>query len=547
MTVEDGVFTVELNAGGEFGVNPFAGNDLNQGAGRWLEIAVRVPAGSGDYSTLSPRQLITPTPFAWQTRGMTVDSVNAVTFGPSAPNPFKVNINPAGSQLALRLLSSDPIGTRFRIDNADGGGRLWDLISTGTGNANGDGKLLFVDATSGTAPRIAVDSAGNVGIGQVSPTHRLHAQTTSLLAGLFESSSTVGTWLNLNNSSTGGRYWKLISTGSGNSGGAGKLLIGSSDTPSTVFGVMTMQPDGRIGLGTVSPAARLDVNGDVKIDDGIRNFGSYSQSALGVLDVDASGVAGGRLRVTETGLVGIGTPAPKALLHVNGDYYGKGHILLHAQSGDGVDGAAFIQARDDSGTSNIGMVLRTQSAGSIVNAVSIDSVGRVAIGGPALAGFSTLSYLLPGETFALYADGLAGGITPWFQNSDARFKHNVETLDSALSTLANLRGVRFEWDRARYPEKNFPEGSHVGFIAQEVREQLPEIVRELPDGHLTVAYSEMTPLLVEAIKEQQEQIACLRAELDSSRRDAAEVREENADLRARFSEFSDRLERLEQR
>ncbi len=54
VAVTNGVFTVQL----DFGAVPFGG-DL-----RWLEIAVRCPAGSGSYITLLPRQPITPTPYA---------------------------------------------------------------------------------------------------------------------------------------------------------------------------------------------------------------------------------------------------------------------------------------------------------------------------------------------------------------------------------------------------------------------------------------------------------------------------------------------------
>lgn len=51
--VTDGLFTVPLNFGPAF-----------DGNARWLEIAVRCPAGSGTYNTLAPRQELTPTPYA---------------------------------------------------------------------------------------------------------------------------------------------------------------------------------------------------------------------------------------------------------------------------------------------------------------------------------------------------------------------------------------------------------------------------------------------------------------------------------------------------
>lgn len=58
VTVTDGVFTAQVNDSAEFGTTPF------NGQARWLDISVRCPAGSGGYTTLSPRQPITAAPMA---------------------------------------------------------------------------------------------------------------------------------------------------------------------------------------------------------------------------------------------------------------------------------------------------------------------------------------------------------------------------------------------------------------------------------------------------------------------------------------------------
>jgi hypothetical protein len=58
VTVTNGLFTVILNTGSEFGGAAFTGE------ARWLQVAVRCPAGTGTYATLSPRQALTATPYA---------------------------------------------------------------------------------------------------------------------------------------------------------------------------------------------------------------------------------------------------------------------------------------------------------------------------------------------------------------------------------------------------------------------------------------------------------------------------------------------------
>ena len=80
------------------------------------------------------------------------------------------------------------------------------------------------------------------------------------------------------------------------------------------------------------------------------------------------------------GKVGIGTPDPQDALHVNGDYTGKGHLMLYAYEGDGSSGTAYVQARDRSGTSSIDMQFRTQNNGNLVNAIRINANGNVGIG-----------------------------------------------------------------------------------------------------------------------------------------------------------------------
>ena len=94
--------------------------------------------------------------------------------------------------------------------------------------------------------------------------------------------------------------------------------------------------------------------------------------------------------------------------------------------------------------------------------------------------------------------------------SDIRLKENVRDLEGALDKTLKLRGVKFDWKDEHRPK------DQLGFIAQEVEEVLPEIVKEIDtvgkDGekHKTVNYPAVVPLLVEAIKELKAEIEELK-------------------------------------
>ena len=54
----------------------------------------------------------------------------------------------------------------------------------------------------------------------------------------------------------------------------------------------------------------------------------------------------------------------------------------------------------------------------------------------------------------------------------------------------------------------------MGFIAQELQNQFPELVSETSSGKLGIAYTGLIPAIVKSIQEQQEQINILKDEID---------------------------------
>jgi hypothetical protein len=85
----------------------------------------------------------------------------------------------------------------------------------------------------------------------------------------------------------------------------------------------------------------------------------------------------------------------------------------------------------------------------------------------------------------------------WSTYSSQRWKTNVHTLQGALTTVTQLRGVSYD---------STTTGNHeIGVIAEEVGRVVPEIVSWEPNGKdaQSVDYSRLSALLVEAMKEQQ--------------------------------------------
>ena len=104
----------------------------------------------------------------------------------------------------------------------------------------------------------------------------------------------------------------------------------------------------------------------------------------------------------------------------------------------------------------------------------------------------------------------AGNVTAYGSPSDLKLKENVEVIDNAVDKVKQLKGVT-------YTLKS--DGNRLtGLVAQDLEKVLPEAVYtekdiETKDEHLAIRYGNTVGLLVEAIKEQQEQIEALTAKV----------------------------------
>jgi len=114
--------------------------------------------------------------------------------------------------------------------------------------------------------------------------------------------------------------------------------------------------------------------------------------------------------------------------------------------------------------------------------------------------------MVAGGTFHANADIIAYSSSI---ASDERLKTNIKDTKYGLEDVLKMRGVEFNW-REKLNGKY-----DIGFIAQEVKEIVPELVSEVDglngeDSHLAVDYTKVVPILVESIKELKEELDVIR-------------------------------------
>lgn len=119
----------------------------------------------------------------------------------------------------------------------------------------------------------------------------------------------------------------------------------------------------------------------------------------------------------------------------------------------------------------------------------VDDIGNVGIG-------VNESTDLP-LTYKLEVSGSIRTSAALYQSSDERLKHNIETVDSALTKIISSRGVTFDRNNGI---------KEVGVIAQEIQKTIPEVVSKDNSDYLSVNYNGIVGVLIEAIKEQDELI-----------------------------------------
>ena len=107
---------------------------------------------------------------------------------------------------------------------------------------------------------------------------------------------------------------------------------------------------------------------------------------------------------------------------------------------------------------------------------------------------------------------LAAGGTSFGTFSDERLKYDVEPIEDALGSLSELRTVKYRLRNVDEPDSQ----KKLGVVAQDLVGILDEVIDSLQISgddteYMAVRYTELVPVLIKAVQEQQEIINDLRA------------------------------------
>ena len=305
--------------------------------------------------------------------------------------------------------------------------------------------------TGNNSERMRIDSSGNVLVG-----------TTSSSGKLTVSDSAAETKVAINNTGTGGLNWWIGSTNN-SSGAVGGGKLAFYDQTSNAAR-MVIDSSGNVGIGTTSPGSfKLSVNGTAsglltRVTDGVAQSYDVGTTSTGVyFNTPNTGYyawqtnSTERMRITSSGTVLYATTTGPYNSGQFGSGYGTSYWTWGPQSGTG----SFL-VQNGSGATGV---------------------------------------------------YLSAGNTSWSSTSDENLKNITGTIQNGIEKVATLRAAEFTW---KLDTTNKPQ---VGLIAQDIQKILPEVIDTDSEGHLSVRYTEVIPLLVAAIQEQQALITSLTARI----------------------------------
>jgi hypothetical protein len=345
----------------------------------------------------------------------------------------------------------------------------------------------------GGTERMRIAADGNLGIGTNNPSTQLHVASAAAKTRIDTSASASSNpELQLT------AVARQFNVGVGGATFATAAIQGAYyiyDNTAAAYR-MVIDSSGNVGIGTSSPATKLNVVGSISASDsttvtkrlqldvgatsGTINCANYGSD---MMDLNIQG----ENLLFNTGLVGV---AERMRITSDGN-------LLVGSTGDTVRVSARISNSSTSRTSGVTYLAGSNGNGADCSMQFTDAVANNYYFG----GYNGTAYV---TTNASGGVKLSGGATSWAADSDERFKNIKEPITNAVENLSTLRTVYGNY------KEDAEDISRLFLIAQDVQKVYPQAVDvgQDEDKTLSLRAVDLIPVLVASIKE-------LKAELDS--------------------------------
>lgn len=394
--------------------------------------------------------------------------------------------------------------------------------------------------------------AQDVGIGTLSPDHKLHiSDNTSQLLKLENTTSLNTGVLSEMYFKTGTHYTGAVKTiGNGTLLARLGFFTYAATVPSGLLERMSIMDNGQVGIGTNSPGFLLDVNGRMRVRNGGGTAGVTLMDAanttnvafVGMKDDDEVGLygyGGGGWGLTMSTTSGDVSILGSQLYVTSGDQF---YTAYFANTSGNGDPAVFVEADNVAGA-GIGIVAEGGETGIYAIANKVGGTNH-------RYGINCVGQNGPANNYGVYASGAGGnnaygiyatafnGTTNWggyfsgsvfttgtYQGSDRKLKSDIQPLNNALQLINALKPSTYLYKTSEYGSMQLPEGKQYGLIADEVKQVFPTLVKQavqpakyenddyrsgkiLTDevSFEAVNYTALVPVLIAAIQEQQAMI-----------------------------------------
>lgn len=335
-----------------------------------------------------------------------------------------------------------------------GGGSFLAIVDQGSTGTGETGTLVFQVDAGAPANSLRVSSAGNVGIGTATPVLDVHANTSDTPA------------LRLEQNNSGGFTAQTWDIGANEANFFVRDVTSGSRLPF------------RIRPGAPTSALDIAASGNVGINTG---------SPAALLHVEKNQATGTEIRVTNSDTT-------------------NGFSGLYLNSGFALTTGGLVQYNNVTGQKN----LFVTTGGSDPVHLGTNNTVRMTI--LPTSGFVGIATQAPTDNLSVNGTASKTGGGSWAVFSDERLKTIKGRYNRGLEAAMQLQPVRYQYkpDNALGLKSDM---ESVGFGAQELQKVIPEAVTTNASGYLQVNNDPIIWTMLNAIKEQQQEIEKLKKEV----------------------------------